>query len=187
MYQNNTIFHYHILNFIFILNTIVINSFITGNHERAWNDPPVFAYQPTAGGPPKADESGTGSTAVTSKRTFLNKRVAFPMGASSTTSPLPPGSAPPLIGSLPPTLPPPNAQLPPLLPPVTIAKLPTASSDPQRDREGEESASELAKVTNALDARKDVVVADKAEDVNKRLQVYQQRRATLQRLLKVVF
>lgn len=70
----------------------------TGNHDKAWNDPPVFAYQPTTTGPPQ-DESGPSQPST--KRTFLNKRVAFPMTANSSSQPT--NTATP-FGGLPPPL-----------------------------------------------------------------------------------
>lgn len=74
---------------------------LTGNHERAWNDPPVFAYQP-GNGPPKGDEATSG-TSTTKK---LNKRVAFPLSASDSKSPQQASSS--TVGLLPPMLPPPG-------------------------------------------------------------------------------
>lgn len=80
-----------------------------GNHDKAWNDPPVFAYQPTTTGPPQ-NESGPNSQPASSKRTFLNKRVAFPMTANSSTQ-LPNTATP--FGGLPPplSLPPSGTQI----------------------------------------------------------------------------
>lgn len=66
-----------------------------GNHDRAWNDPPVFAY---TGAPPKT-ENGNSSNP---RRTMLNKRVAFPLsGGVQPSTPLS-ASGPPPIGTPPP-------------------------------------------------------------------------------------
>lgn len=79
-----------------------------GNNEKAWNDPPMFAYQPTSAG--SASSDSTNSNVPASKRTVLNKRVAFPMsGNSSMTSKLVPAAS---AG-------------PPLIPPLSMAAPPT--------------------------------------------------------------
>ncbi|XP_068249019.1 steroid receptor RNA activator 1-like [Palaemon carinicauda] len=62
-----------------------------GNHERAWNDPPKFAF----------NSSGTsGSGNPSGRRRLLNKRVPVPIGPQAGTSPIPPplkpGDGPPL-------------------------------------------------------------------------------------------
>lgn len=52
--------------------------FLTGNDDKAWNDPPVFAYTELQGTP-----------AAAPKRTPLNKRVPYPQGGlpvSATTA-----------------------------------------------------------------------------------------------------
>lgn len=58
----------------------VLHSF-TGNHDRAWNDPPKFAFNASSGG-------GQGGPA--GRRRLLNKRVAVPIG------PVPPAVASPM-------------------------------------------------------------------------------------------
>ncbi|XP_064078993.1 steroid receptor RNA activator 1-like isoform X2 [Macrobrachium nipponense] len=68
-----------------------------GNHERAWNDPPKFAFN---------SSGSSGSINPSGRRRLLNKRVPVPIGASPGTSPLPPppplkpGDGPP-VGSPP--------------------------------------------------------------------------------------
>ena len=52
--------------------------FGAGNHDRAWNDPPVLGYRPS-----KAD-GGAGA-----KRTPLNKRVPFPTTGAPCREPAP--------------------------------------------------------------------------------------------------
>lgn len=67
-----------------------------GNDEKAWNDPPVFAY---------TNAQGTPATAAP-KRNLLNKRVPFPQdGLKPQNAPSMPGSAPP------PSVPAPCAEL----------------------------------------------------------------------------
>lgn len=57
-----------------------------GNDEKAWNDPPVFAY---------ANAQGTPAAAAP-KRNLLNKRVPYPQdGIKPQIVPSMPGSAPP--------------------------------------------------------------------------------------------
>lgn len=86
-----------------------------GNHERAWNDPPKFAF----------NTSGTSLTGNTSgRRRLLNKRVPVPIGPQTTSSPLPPplkaGDGPPVgspplgcnVVGPPPVRPPTESQLP---------------------------------------------------------------------------
>ncbi|KAF0305550.1 Steroid receptor RNA activator 1 [Amphibalanus amphitrite] len=88
---------------------------ISGNHDKAWNDPPVFAYDAASAAQAKQ------------KRTPLNKRVAFPVtGTAGQGSPLLSGQGPPPMapGQGPPPLrpgqgPPPMASgqaPPPMLP-----------------------------------------------------------------------
>ncbi|XP_045613882.1 steroid receptor RNA activator 1 [Procambarus clarkii] len=81
-----------------------------GNHERAWNDPPKFAYNASAGGAPGSSGG---------RRRLLNKRVAVPIGPTSNVSPVCPAlkssDTPPNIGSAPPrppTVGPPPVPLP---------------------------------------------------------------------------
>ncbi|KAK7067742.1 hypothetical protein SK128_008379 [Halocaridina rubra] len=85
-----------------------------GNHDRAWNDPPKFAFN--SGG-------GTGGPANTSgRRRLLNKRVPVPTGpqagASPTPVPLKPGDGPPVSS-------------PPLAPSVTRSPCTGPPSDSQ--------------------------------------------------------
>uniref|UniRef100_G3MSE5 SRA1/Sec31 domain-containing protein n=1 Tax=Amblyomma maculatum TaxID=34609 RepID=G3MSE5_AMBMU len=57
-----------------------------GNDDKAWNDPPVFAYTGVQGTP----------AAAAPKRNLLNKRVPFPQdGLKSQCTPASTGSAPP--------------------------------------------------------------------------------------------
>lgn len=79
-----------------------------GNHERAWNDPPKFAFN--------ASTAGT-SGSLGGRRRLLNKRVPVPIGpAGNATPPLPvlkPSDIPPTTGSAParpPTVAAPTAQ-----------------------------------------------------------------------------
>ncbi|XP_066964321.1 steroid receptor RNA activator 1-like [Macrobrachium rosenbergii] len=62
-----------------------------GNHERAWNDPPKFAFN---------SSGSSGSINPSGRRRLLNKRVPVPIGPLAGTSPLPPplkpGDGPPL-------------------------------------------------------------------------------------------
>ncbi|KAG7153873.1 steroid receptor RNA activator 1-like [Homarus americanus] len=67
-----------------------------GNHDRAWNDPPKFAF----------NASGAAASGATGgRRRLLNKRVPVPIGPSSTSSPVPPvlrpGDTPPTMGNIP--------------------------------------------------------------------------------------
>lgn len=66
-----------------------------GNHERAWNDPPKFAFN---------SSGSSGSINPSGRRRLLNKRVPVPIGPLAGTSPLPPplkpGDGPP-VGSPP--------------------------------------------------------------------------------------
>jgi len=67
-----------------------------GNHDRAWNDPPVLAY--TA----NAQKSDDGNPVANPRRSLLNKRVAFPLsGGASPSAPLS-ASGPPPFGIPPP-------------------------------------------------------------------------------------
>lgn len=67
--------------------SLLINSFsdnfwsayLLGNYDKAWNDPPIFAY--TTG---LQKQEGVQAT---SKRTQLNKRVAFPITGNITSVP----------------------------------------------------------------------------------------------------
>jgi len=80
-----------------------------GNFERAWNDPPLFSYNPGTVQP------GTGSR--------LTRRIGFP--ASSTAPPLPTGTDP----TAPPSLHDAGAKPPPsLLPPPPSLMVVTPSS-----------------------------------------------------------
>lgn len=65
-----------------------------GNHDRAWNDPPLFDYNTTPGGTGKS----SGGT------TKLNKRIGFPPSSQPTNDTSKPPSNPSLP---PPALPPP--------------------------------------------------------------------------------
>ena len=60
---------------------------LEGNHDRAWNDPPVFAYSAATG---KTEDSNP-------RRTLLNKRVAFPLsGGIQPSAPFSAGCPPPI-------------------------------------------------------------------------------------------
>ncbi|XP_071526227.1 steroid receptor RNA activator 1-like isoform X2 [Panulirus ornatus] len=81
-----------------------------GNHERAWNDPPKFAFNAGSAVTP----GGSGG-----RRRLLNKRVPVPIGPSGSSSPMPPAmrpsDTPPIRGQTP--LRPPSAGPPPIHPP----------------------------------------------------------------------
>ena len=75
-----------------------------GNHDRAWNDPPVFSYQQTTS--PDSSKEDSSTTLTNTRKTLLNKRVAFPLssGSMSTQQPLlPPTAVMPPKSSEPPT------------------------------------------------------------------------------------
>ncbi|EFX89230.1 steroid receptor RNA activator 1-like protein [Daphnia pulex] len=132
-------------------------AFRPGNHDRAWNDPPVFSYQQ---GDAKPEENGN-----TAKKTLLNKRVAFPLSGGSTTSQTPATSLPP-IG-----LPPPAVNLT-TSPQSTSVLLPSEkpSGTPMMETR-EQLESSLATVSRILvDSLTNYVESEKQEDFNKRLQ-----------------
>lgn len=61
----------------------------SGNDDKAWNDPPVFAYTGVQGTP----------AAAAPKRNFLNKRVPYPQdGIKPPTAPTASGTEPPPLG-----------------------------------------------------------------------------------------
>ncbi|KAI9557480.1 steroid receptor R activator 1-like protein [Daphnia sinensis] len=135
-------------------------AFRPGNHDRAWNDPPIFSYQQGAlSGDTKPEENVTGS----SRRTPLNKRIAFPLtgGILKPTTTV----TPPHIGLPPPCLP---------LPISASANLAEASND-QSSKSALETREllelSLQKISNILhDSLMTYVETEKQEDFNKRLQ-----------------
>ncbi|KAK3878095.1 hypothetical protein Pcinc_017235 [Petrolisthes cinctipes] len=70
-----------------------------GNHDRAWNDPPKFAFNASSGG---------GQSGPAGRRRLLNKRVPVPIGPvpPAATSAMRPSDTPPSKSSLPPGPPP---------------------------------------------------------------------------------
>nr|XP_037277533.1 steroid receptor RNA activator 1-like [Rhipicephalus microplus] len=67
-----------------------------GNDDKAWNDPPVFAYTEVQGTP----------AAAAPKRNLLNKRVPYPQdGIKPPSAPSVTGSAPPPAGPATPPVP----------------------------------------------------------------------------------
>uniref|UniRef100_L7LYD1 Putative amb caj-644 steroid receptor rna activator 1 n=1 Tax=Rhipicephalus pulchellus TaxID=72859 RepID=L7LYD1_RHIPC len=67
-----------------------------GNDDKAWNDPPVFAYTEVQGTP----------AAAAPKRNLLNKRVPYPQdGIKPPSAPSVTGSAPPPTGPAAPSVP----------------------------------------------------------------------------------
>ncbi|KAL3178229.1 hypothetical protein MRX96_038740 [Rhipicephalus microplus] len=70
-----------------------------GNDDKAWNDPPVFAYTEVQGTP----------AAAAPKRNLLNKRVPYPQdGIKPPSAPSVTGSAPPPTGPATPPVPSPS-------------------------------------------------------------------------------
>ncbi|KZS04493.1 Steroid receptor RNA activator 1 [Daphnia magna] len=135
-------------------------AFRPGNHDRAWNDPPIFSYQQGAlSGDTKPEENVTSS----SRKTPLNKRIAFPLsgGISKPTMTV---TSPP-IGLPPPCI---------TLPISASANLPEVSND-QSSKSTLETREQLdlslQKISNILhDCLKSYIEAEKQEDFNKRLQ-----------------
>ncbi|KAH6937326.1 hypothetical protein HPB50_026738 [Hyalomma asiaticum] len=71
------------------LCTFVTRGVRIGNDDKAWNDPPVFAYTGVQGTP----------AAAAPKRNFLNKRVPYPQdGIKPPTAPTASGTEPPPLG-----------------------------------------------------------------------------------------
>ncbi|XP_057366871.1 steroid receptor RNA activator 1-like [Daphnia carinata] len=134
-------------------------AFRPGNHDRAWNDPPIFSYQQgVLSGDTKPEETGTS----TSKRT-LNKRIAFPLsgGISKPTMTV---TSPP-IG-----LPPPCITLP-VSAPANLAEVSNAQSSKAALETQEQLDLDLQKISNSLhDNLMSYIETEKQEDFNKRLQ-----------------
>jgi len=132
-----------------------------GNHERAWNDPPVFAYQP--GSATKDQEDQANQPASGQKKTLLNKRVAFPLtttGSAPTVQILQPGGLPPPC--LPPTLPPSSTT-----PSVSLISDATANDSVEKEDVNMANLKVVQDILN--DCVKKYLDADKVEDITKRL------------------
>ncbi|CAN8005918.1 unnamed protein product [Ixodes hexagonus] len=134
----------------------------SGNDEKAWNDPPVFAYTEVQGTPAAAPK----------KRTLLNKRVPF------TQEGLPPATATPAtsLGSAPIGLPPLNP-CPPETQNVTsgaATSQPTPSEQPS-DTDSEELRRETFENLEEIVSKFfDSIEKRRQEDVKRRLDLLRQ-------------
>ncbi|KAL1431403.1 hypothetical protein MTO96_014255 [Rhipicephalus appendiculatus] len=129
-----------------------------GNDDKAWNDPPVFAYTEVQGTP----------AAAAPKRNLLNKRVPYPQDG------IKPPSAPSVTGSAPPPTGPPTPSVPAtpsvLATPSVPSPLKAAHSDDPTEAKSlkEETLSNLDK---AVAQGAPNMEKRKQDDVRKRLDV----------------
>ncbi|XP_042859059.1 steroid receptor RNA activator 1-like isoform X2 [Penaeus japonicus] len=143
-----------------------------GSHDRAWNDPPKFAFNAsaTAGG-----QSG--------RRRLMNKRVPIPIGPSDGNAPVSPclrqTDGPPKDGDLFRMMSPHGP--PPTVSPV-VSKLPDAKTEKEEKKKDDPLTGEnlnpeemLSEVKTALDGSLERVADELKksvlDDINKRLEI----------------
>lgn len=142
-----------------------------GNHEKAWNDPPMLAYQAGSGGQPSSDSPGL--NAPTNKRTILNKRVAFPLLGNSSSNP----TSCPTVSAASPSLPTlPTMGPPTSFPPINPPPIQAATGNNETKGGGVQTVEETADdqhfvkatMNSTLETLKDL---DKQDEFRKRFQV----------------